>query len=153
MIRKAREASDFCSPIFCVPKPSNIPEHQLVVDSTGLNKKIQRPVHPKSSATSAWWGVPCNMKCFVTLDLSSFYWQIWVDEPLEGLLTFMVQANTSLRRYYWKHLPIGLNFSTDIFSRLVEEALMRQPGLTNFVKIIDDIRIYTETPDELIEQL
>ena len=76
-----------------------------------------------------------------------------MDEPFEEVLPFVVPANTWLGRYHWEHLPIGLNLSSNSLNSLVEGALIKRPGLTNFVKIMDNILIYVETLEELVEQL
>ena len=85
------------------------------------------------------------MKFFCTLDLSSSYWQIPVDEESEDLLTFMAPTNTGLGRYSWRRLPMGLSLSSDKFNKLVENALAKEKGLKNFVKLMDDILLYGRT--------
>ncbi len=80
IITRAVESSNFCSPSFCVAKPSDPAEPRLVVDFTNINKKINRPYHPMGSVKEAWRKIPPGMKYFCTVDLSASYWQIPVDQ-------------------------------------------------------------------------
>ena len=40
---------------------------------------------------------------------------------------------------------MGLSVSSDRFNNLVEEAMRREPGLVNFIKIMDNVLIFTNT--------
>ncbi|KAK3742424.1 hypothetical protein QZH41_001017, partial [Actinostola sp. cb2023] len=74
-------------------------------------------------------------KVFSTVDLRSGFWHCVLDEESSILTTFA----TPYGRYRWRRLPFGLNVSSEIFQRNVNQAL---EGLEGVLDITDDILIY-----------
>ncbi|KAK3731843.1 hypothetical protein QZH41_020209 [Actinostola sp. cb2023] len=74
-------------------------------------------------------------KVFSTVDLRSGFWHCVLDEESSILTTFA----TRYGRYRWRRLPFGLNVSSEIFQRNVNQAL---EGLEGVLDITGDILIY-----------
>ena len=55
---------------------------------------------------------------------------------------------TECGKFVWNVLPQGMRRSTDYFLRITEEAL-RKGGLTNYVKIFDDLLLIMRSMKEL----
>jgi len=73
------------------------------------------------------------------------YWHIRIDEE-SSLLTTMI---TPFGRYRWARLPFGLNVSSEIFQRRLNEALSDLEGIFT---IADDIIIVSCGVDETTAQ-
>ena len=75
-----------------------------------------------------------NARIFSKLDVQKSFWHIRLDEQ-SSLLTTMI---TPYGRYRWARLPFGLNVSSEIFQRKLNEAL---EGLDGTFTIANDIII------------
>ena len=73
-----------------------------------------------------------DAKVFSKLDVREAYWHVRLDEPSSKLTTMI----TPFGRYMWKRLPFGLKVSSEIFQRMIDEALGNLKGVFN---IVDDI--------------
>ena len=65
---------------------------RLVVDYTGLNKYVQRPVHPFPSTKDIIQQLPSDGVYFATLDAVQGYHQIQLSEDSSKLTTFLLPS-------------------------------------------------------------
>ncbi|KAL3836806.1 hypothetical protein ACJMK2_022219 [Sinanodonta woodiana] len=86
-----------------------------------------------------------NAKVFTKLDVQEAYWHIRLDDK-SSLLTTMI---TPFGRYRWARLPFGLNVSSEIFQRKLNEALSDLEGTFT---IADDIIIVGCGDNEIAAQ-
>ena len=140
IIEPVTEPSTWVSPSLVIPKPDG--SVRLVVDYTGLNKYVKRPIHPFPSAMDVSASIPASAKWFVVLDAVKGYWQIELDEESRALTTFL----TPYGRFRYCRAPMGLNASGDEYCSRGDKALA---GLSNVRKIVDDILVVGNNLDEL----
>jgi len=72
---------------------------------------------------------------FSTLDASSGFWHVQLDEPSSKLTTF----NTPYGRYRFLRLPFGINSAPEVFQRRMTQAFEDIDGAQ---AIVDDILIW-----------
>lgn len=87
IIKPVTEPTQFVLPFLVVGKPSG--GVRLVVDYKGLNKFVQRPIHPFPSISDVKSMIPPDAKWFATLDATKGYWQVPLDEHSQLLTTFL----------------------------------------------------------------
>ena len=132
------EPADWCHPLVLVAKASGV---RICVDMTKLNKFVKRPLHPITTPREAVSQVPTEAKFFSTLDAKSGYWQLPLHPDSQHLTTFM----TPWGRFKFLRAPMGLVSTGDEYCRRGDLALQ---GLGNFVKVVDDILVYSETMEK-----
>ena len=144
------EVTEWCSPAHFVPKAPNEsrPEvdARLVTDFTGLNKYIERPVHPFDSPRDLMRKVPPGMKFFARFDALHGYYQVNLDARSQALTTFIL----AFGRFQYCVAPQGLNSSGDIFCYLSDLPVQDLPWL---LKIVDDFLIFGETLSALFRRI
>ena len=128
--------SDFVSPLVVVQKPNG--KVRICVDYTMLNRYVKRPLHPFKAPWEAVSNIDRKSKYFSTLDATSGYWQLRLDEESQHLTTFL----TPWGRYQFLRTPMGLVSSGDEFCRRGDEAFA---GMSNIEKVVDDILLHDET--------
>jgi hypothetical protein len=143
IIEPANEPSDWVSPSIVVPKPNG--SIRFVVDYTGLNKFVRRPIHPFQSPTELLTSIPSSSKWFVVLDAVKGYWQVELDKRSRALTTFL----TPFGRFRFCRAPMGLNASGDKYCARGDRALS---GLKGIKKIVDDIIIFGSNLEELAQR-
>ena len=141
--------SPTCAHGFCVSKPKSPGEPRYVVDYSKLNREIIRPTYPTPSPEQVWQKIPPEAKYFVSLDLTSSYWQLRLSEESQLLTSFM----TPLGRYYFTVYPMGLSISSDVFQHELSEMIKSNPELTNVVLEIDDVLIFGDSFEKMLQQL
>ena len=87
-------------------------------------------------------------KWFSTLDLSSGYWQVALDEDAQEKSTFVVRNGL----YKWKVMPFGLANAPATFERLMER-VMRGLQWEILLIYLDDIIVFGKTIEEEIQRL
>ena len=91
----------------------------------------------------------CGAVIFTSLDLKSGYWQVELDE---GSIPYTVFTVGPLGFYECLRMPFGLTNAPATFQRLMENCL-GDLHLNWCIIYLDDIVIYSETPEEHVERL
>ena len=86
VIKRVDEPTDWCTPMFVVPKPSG--EVRICVDLTKLNANIKREVHPLPSVDYTLCKIG-NSKIFSKIDANSAFWQRKLSDESKLLTTFI----------------------------------------------------------------
>ena len=140
--------TDWISPGFFVPKGDplakttlkkgmvvvTLKDLRLVVDYTGLNRFVKRPVHPFPSTKDIIQQLPADGRVFATLDAVQGYHQIALSEESSKLTTFLLPSG----RYRFLRAPMGLSASSDEWCCRSDEVIS---GIKGVQKIVDDILI------------
>ena len=92
---------------------------RLVVDYTGLNRYVKRPVHPFPAKKDIISQLPPDARYFATLDTVQGYHQIELSEERSKLTTFILPS----RRYRFRRAPMGLSTSSDEWCCRSEHAI------------------------------
>ena len=149
LIIRVTEPSEFCLPCFFISKPHDPTQPRLVVDYSLVNDIILCPVFPLASPEVVWRRVPKGKgRWWISNDLTSSYWQVWISEESQGITTFISEFG----RFKWCVFPQGLSCSGDEFGQLLEIILSKYPKFTNFLCVVDDIAVYGESKGKLEEQ-
>ena len=149
LIVRVTDASEYCSPCFFIAKPHDPSQPRLVVDYSLINDIILRPVFPLASPEMVWRRVPKGKgRWWISNDLTSSYWQVRISEESQGITTFISEFG----RYKWCVFPQGLSCSGDEFGQRLEIILSNYPNFRNFLRVVDDIAVYGESLEELLEQ-
>ncbi|KAK3736238.1 hypothetical protein QZH41_019803 [Actinostola sp. cb2023] len=103
---------------------------RVCIDPREFNKALKRetyqlPILDKILPELA------QAEVFLTVDLLSGFWHCVLDEESSILTTFA----TPYGRYRWRRLPFGLNVSSEIFQRNVNQALEGLEGMSGEVKL------------------
>lgn len=136
VIRRIAEPTAWCHPVTFVLKPTG--KLRLCVDLSGLNKFVDRPIHPIRAPKEVVAVVPPTARYFSTFDASSGYFQVPLAEESQALTTFV----TPWGRYVHLRATMGLSSSSDEYNRRGDAAM---EGLDNVSKIVDDVLVYAET--------
>lgn len=135
-----KSTSPYNAPLLVVPKKDDDgnKNFRMVVDYRQLNLKIvddKFPITRLEDVLDKLYGA----KFFSTLDLSSSFHQIELEEESRPLTAF----TCSNGHYQFKRLPFGLKISTNSFQRMITLALS---GLENIAfPYVDDIIIFGST--------
>ena len=119
---------------------------RMVTDYTGLNKYVNRPVHPFSCVTEIIQSIPSTANYFAKFDAVNGYFQIALDEESSMLTTFLLPSG----RYRYLRIPQGLNASSDEWCQRSDAVV---DGLLWAKKIVDDILIWASSLQELQQRI
>ena len=144
IIEKVEGTTEWCSPAQFVRKPNG--KCRSVVDLSGLNNYVQRPVHPFPAAKDIIATIPNGSNRFAVFDCLKGYWQIELDDESKSKTAFL----TEFGRYQYLRAPMGLNASGDEFCRRTDEAM---EGLLGVKKLVDDILIYAPNDEILFNRI
>lgn len=136
VIKRVTDPTDWVHPLTFVRKP--IGKLRLCVDLRGLNKFVDRPLHPFRAPKEVVAVVPPTSRFFSTFDASSGYFQVPLAEESQLLTTFLTQWG----RYAHTRATMGLSSSSDEYNRRGDAAM---EGLSSISKIVDDVLVFDDT--------
>ena len=120
---------------------------RIVADFKKLNQAIERPVWPTESSSQLLRHISPSAKYFISLDLTSGYHQVRVDQESQNLLCI----TTPMGRYRYTVLGQGITSASDIFN-LLTDGDIRYSGI-HAIKNMDDILTYSDTLEGLKKEL
>ncbi|KAF9761135.1 Transposon Tf2-9 polyprotein [Nosema granulosis] len=117
----------------------------LLIDYRALNKKTIKQGYPFPSIQNSLTE-PKGSTIFSQLDLNMGYYQIEIDKESVAKTAFVLPFG----QYEFFRMPFGLSNASREFQRIMNEKLSD----LNFVKVfVDDILIYSQTPEEHLEHI
>ena len=143
------EIPEFCSRgLFIRKTPPELLDQKFrfVVDFSGVNKCIERPIHPFMSGRELLRQIPDGQRFFCKLDALSGFHQIELHPDSRFITTFIIERGT----FVYLRCPQGLNASGDEFIRRSDDAIK---GCVGYKKLVDDILVWGSTLQELKERV
>ena len=137
VIEKVEEATEWVSAMVAAKKKNG--EVRICIDPRDLNKALMRPHHPMTTIEEVIHDIS-GATIFSTLDAKSGFWQIPLAKESKKYTTF----NTPFGRYQFSRLPFGLNSSSEVFQRTMEQLFSGYPCSI----MVDDILVWGKTSDE-----
>ena len=124
----------------CVVTKKKTGDLRICIDPQQLNLPLQREhfTLPILEDTLHELG---ESRVISKADLSFGYWHIMLDDVSSKLTTFQ----SCFGRYRWKRLPFGLAVSSEIFQKILLEAIYGLPGV---VCVADDLIIHGKDEDD-----
>ncbi|KAK3246618.1 hypothetical protein CYMTET_43851 [Cymbomonas tetramitiformis] len=138
-------ASPWGSPVLMVPKPSNPQELRLVIDYRQINEITVKDKYPLPDVQSLLDDLQ-GAKVFSTADALWGFWQV----PMRAEDVEKTAMTTHFGAYEWLVMPMGLSNSPSTWQRMMMQYLGHLPFVRVFV---DDILIFSETPEAHVEHL
>jgi hypothetical protein len=115
-----RSNSLYNSPIFCVPKKQG-QGLRIIQDCRELNQNFHIDKYSKKEINKCIQDIrQANSNIFSTLDLSSEFWQMKLEEQSQHLTTFTIPEKG---QFHWITSPMGLLGCPTLFLRLMEGEL------------------------------
>jgi hypothetical protein len=134
-----RSNSLYNSPIFCVPKKQG-QGLRIVQDFREQNQNSHIDKYSMKEITECISDIGrANSNIFSTLDLTSGFWQMKLDEKSQPLTAFTIPGKG---QFHWVTSPMGLLGCPASFQRLMEGVLW---NLQNVIVYIDDLLIHSDT--------
>ena len=143
VITPVNETSDWCSPVFFVPKGDKI-RVRLVTDYTELNKHVNRPVHLFAHTTEILQAIPPEAKFFAKMDAVHGYFQLGLGKESSRMTTFLLPQG----KFRYLRVPMGLNASSDKWC-CHSDVIIR--GLPWAREIVENTLIWASTEPELLD--
>lgn len=131
VIEKVNEPTDWVNSMVVVEKPNKV---RVVLDPRDLNRGVKREHFPMKTVDEVAAKVS-GAKVFSTLDASSGFWTLKLDEESSKLTTF----NTPFGRYKYLRMPMGISSAPEIFQRRISQLFEDVEGCD---VIIDDIIVW-----------
>ena len=142
-----RSNSLYNSPLFCVPKKQG-QGLRIVQDFRELNNHSHIDKYSMKEITECIGDIGrANSTIFSTLDLTSGFWQMQLDEKSQPLTAFTIPGKG---QYHWVTSPMGLLGCPASFQRLMETVLR---NINNVLVYIDDVLLHTATHEEHLQVL
>ena len=143
-IRKSH--SPWSSPVVLVRKKTG--ELRFCIDLRTLNARTEKDAYSLPRIEDSLDSLN-GAKIFLSLDLKSGYWQVELEEDSIPLTAFTVGP---LGFYECVRMPFGLTNAPATFQRLMENCL-GELHLRSCIIYLDDIIIYSKTPEEHVRRL
>jgi len=142
-----RSDSLYNSLIFCLSKKGQ--GLQIVEDFWELNQNSQIDKYSMKEITECIGDIGrANSKIFLTLDLTSGFWQMKLDEQSQPLTAFTIPGKG---QFHWITSLMGLLGCPASFQCLMEGVLR---NLQNVIVYIDDLLVHSDTHEQhLLEQV
>ena len=121
VILPVEKETDWCSPLVPVLKPNG--KVRPCVDFKKLNKAIKRPRFILPTPDMIYSQLQ-GSKIFTTLDTTSGYWQLPLDDKSSELTTFITESG----RYRFTRLPFGILLASEVYQREMNKILRDLPG-------------------------
>ena len=135
IISPHEEPNPWRHPIVIAPK-KDTDELRICVDSTHLNKLIQREYHLSNSPFEAVTSIlQEKLTYFCKFDARHGYWQVPLDAESRPLTCFI----TPFGRYVCNRAAFGINSISEWYNRRMDKVIA---GLEGIRKIVDDILNY-----------
>ena len=141
-----RSHSPWASPVVLVRKKTG--ELRFCIDLRKLNNRTIKDAHALPRIEDSLDSLN-GAQIFTSLDLKSGYWQVELDEESIPLTAFTVGP---LGFYECCRMPFGLCNAPATFQRLMESCL-GDLHLQWCIIYLDDIIVFSKTPEEHIERL
>ena len=110
-----------------------------------LHKAVKGEHYPMKTVEDVLTRLP-EAKIFSTLDATSGFWQI----PLDEESSFLTCFNTPFGRYRFKRLPFGIKSAPEVYQRVMEELFGDIEGCE---VIADDLMVWGRNVDEHDQRL
>ena len=138
-------SSSYGAPVLFVPKPDG--SLRMCIDYRALNKLTVKNKYPLPRIDDLMDNLG-GAKCFSSMDLTSGYHQLLLNPEDCAKTAF----NTHIGKYEWKVLPFGLSNAPAVFQAVMNKLFGK--ALNKFVCVyLDDILVFSKTPEEHIEHL
>ena len=134
--------TEWVSSLVTVVKPDKI---CLCIDPKDLNKAVKREYYPMKTVEDVLTRLP-GAKIFSTLDATSGFWQI----PLDEESSFLTCFNTPFGRYRFQRLPFRIKSAPEVYQRVMEELFDDIEGCE---VIADDIMVWGRDEEEHDQRL
>lgn len=133
------------SPVVLVQKKDG--KWRFCVDYRKLNDVTIKDAYPLPRIDDSLDSLG-KSKVFSTLDLTSGYWQVELDQDAKEKSAFVTRSGL----YEWEVLPFGLTSAPSTFERLMETAL-RGLHWKSVLIYLDDIIVFAPDVDSHVERL
>ena len=141
-----RSQSLYNSPVFCVPKKDG--GLRIVQDFRELNKHSYMDKYSMKEISECIGDIgKAKSTIFSTLDLTSGFWQMPLDENSRPATAFTIPG---LGQFEWITSPMGLLGCPASFQRLMEMIFLH---LKNVIVYIDDLLIHSRSHTQHLETL
>ncbi len=142
-----RSNSLYNSPIFCVPKKQG-QGLRIVQDFRELNQNSHIDKYSMKEITECIGDIRrADSTIFTTLDLTSVFWQMQLDEDSQKLTAFTIQGKG---QFHWITSPTGLLGCPASIQQLMEGVLC---NILNILVYIDDLLVHTDTHENPLQVL
>ena len=118
---------------------------KVVSDFCPINQVLKGPRHPNEGSSQILKKIPQEAKFLAVFDLLSGFHQVELPEKYHNLFANILATD----KYRYRHLPLGMNKSPDIFNLVTHIDLWEIRGL---MKYMDDIPEIMSSLTELVER-
>ena len=143
VITRQIEPTEWVNSIVTVTKSSG--DVRICIDPKDLNHAIQRKHYPMKTVEEIVAEMP-NAKIFSTLDVTSGFWTLKLDEESSKLTTFQ----TPFGRYRFLRAPFGIKSIPEMYQRVMTDMIQDIEGTQ---VIVDDILVWGQDMQQHDERL